>query len=93
MDFENIKGKRKIHKDIGLRLKQLRLNSKLTQLMLAKDFHTGQDTISKYECGLYITKKLAVLYSIRFNASYDWILTGEGEMYNEVSNGNANWSC
>lgn len=79
LDRENFKRNKK--PEIGARFRELRVEEKLSQMQLAKEFYTGQEKISLYESGYNITKKLIVLYTLRFNVNFEWLSTGEGEKY------------
>ena len=74
---ENIKNNKKYKlnsKEIGLRLKQLRIKNNLTQKELAKIFNTTQSNISSYEHGnTLILTAFLYNYSKYFNISLDYL--------------------
>jgi transcriptional regulator with XRE-family HTH domain len=71
-------------KEIGIKLKQIRLKNKLTQMELAKILNTTQSNISSYENGktLILT---AFIYSFakHFKVSLDY-LTGRSNIINTI---------
>lgn len=71
-EFKNIRLNKK---NIGNKLKQVRLENKLTQGDLARSINTTQSVISAYENGL-VTIQTAFLYEIciKYHASADFIL-------------------
>lgn len=68
------------------RFKLLRKKIKLTQKELANILHINQSTIQAYENGKAFpsSKKLEILFR-EFNININWIITGEGEMFLELS--------
>lgn len=62
-------------KEIGKRLKQLRLKNKLTQKELAKILNTTQSNISSYESGkTLILTAFLYNYAKHFNISIDYLV-------------------
>lgn len=70
---------------IGHRIKQLRKSAKLSQVEFARRLSVTQSSISRYEslAGEPDTAFLAKLCE-RFHVNLNWLLTGEGEMYQQL---------
>ena len=68
------------------RLKKLRKTLDLTQQAFADRIGMKQNTIAQYEMGRTIPSD-AIIFSIcrEFNVNEDWLRTGEGEMFLEMS--------
>lgn len=66
-------------KEVGQRLREIRLQNSVTQEKLAKDFgFRRQHYISRYEIGGRIpSAEVLLLYSNRFSVSINWLLTGK----------------
>ena len=63
------------YKEIGFRLKQLRIKNKLTQKELANIFNTTQSNISSYENGnTLILTAFLYNYAKYFNVSMDYLV-------------------
>ena len=70
---------------IGHRIKQLRKSAKLSQIEFARHLSVTQSSISRYEslAGEPDTAFLSKLCE-RFHVNLNWLLTGEGEMYQQL---------
>lgn len=68
------------------RLKKLRKTLDLTQQAFADRIGMKQNTIAQYEMGRTVPSD-AIIFSIcrEFNVNEDWLRTGEGEMFLEMS--------
>lgn len=68
------------------RLKKLRKTLDLTQQAFADRIGMKQNTIAQYEMGRTIPSD-AIIFSIcrEFNVNEDWLRTGEGDMFLEMS--------
>ena len=68
------------------RIKQLRKTLKLTQAEFGERLGVASNTITTYETSVR-TPSAAVITSIcrEFNVNENWLLTGEGSMFNELS--------
>jgi transcriptional regulator with XRE-family HTH domain len=61
--------------NVGRKIKEIRLENKLTQKDFAELFFVSQDTISLWENGKsYPTVEYLIAISRRFNVSVDYIL-------------------
>lgn len=73
-------------KEIGLKLKKIRLKNKLTQDELAKILNTSQSNISSYESGkTLILTAFIYNFAIHFNISLDY-LTSRSNNVNVIKN-------
>lgn len=73
---------KKIHKNIGRRIREIRKEKNLTQSEFAKMFDITQDRLSKYETGVIgIPVEILLKISKKFNISLDWLLTGKGKKF------------
>lgn len=72
--------------DIAARLKELRKALHLTQAEFAKRIGSTQNNLTCYETGRR-NPSAAVFHSIsrEFNANEDWLRTGNGDMFNPMS--------
>lgn len=72
--------------DIAVRLKELRKSLHLTQAEFAKRIGSTQNNLTCYETGRR-NPSAAVFHSIsrEFNANEDWLRTGNGDMFNPMS--------
>lgn len=68
------------------RLKKLRKTLDLTQQAFADRIGMKQNTIAQYEMGRTIPSD-AIIFSIcrEFNVNENWLRTGEGDMFTEMS--------
>lgn len=68
------------------RLKKLRKSLDLTQQAFADKIGMKQNTIAQYEMGRTIPSD-AIIFSIcrEFNVNENWLRTGEGDMFMEMS--------
>lgn len=68
------------------RLKKLRKTLDLTQQAFADRIGMKQNTIAQYEMGRTVPSD-AIIFSIcrEFNVNEDWLRTGEGDMFLEMS--------
>lgn len=68
------------------RLKKLRKTLDLTQQAFADRIGMKQNTIAQYEMGRTIPSD-AIIFSIcrEFNVNENWLRTGEGDMFMEIS--------
>lgn len=70
----------------GLRIKKLRKALEMTQNDFAIRIGLTQNTITKYETGLRSPSNQIVISICReFNVNEKWLRTGEGEMFNPMS--------
>lgn len=71
---------------IGLRIKQLRDQKKLSQVELSRKLSVTQSSISRYEslAGDPDSAFLSGLSRVFPDISMTWLLTGEGDMFNQV---------
>lgn len=68
------------------RIKQIRKNAKLTQVEFGEKIGVKGNTITNYENGLRNPTDAVILSICReFNINEDWLRTGEGDMFVEVS--------
>ena len=68
-------------KDIGLRIKQLRLENNLTQTEFAARIGAKQANLSYIENdGYKISLDIIMKIISKFDISYEWLLAGKGEM-------------
>lgn len=79
----------KIRKEVNKlkdRLKKLRKTLDLTQQAFADRIGMKQNTIAQYEMGRTIPSD-AIIFSIcrEFNVNENWLRTGEGDMFMEMS--------
>ena len=72
---------------IGLRIKQLRKAKKLSQVELARRLSVTQSSISRYESlnGDPDSSFYTIMAKVFPDVSITWLLTGEGEMFNQVA--------
>lgn len=70
---------------IAQRIKDLRLEKRLSQVDFAKQLGISQAAVSHYEKGER-TPDSAFMHKVcsKFNLNINWLLTGEGERYNSV---------
>jgi len=70
------------HKNIGINLRKVRRDNKLTQLELAQKLHIANSLLSSYEKGRYLIST-ASLYSIckLFNTKADYLLNRHENEY------------
>ena len=82
----NINKKRGETKKLNERLKKLRKTLDLTQQAFADRIGMKQNTIAQYEMGRTVPSA-AIIFSIcrEFNVNENWLRTGEGEMFVEMS--------
>ena len=68
------------------RIRQLRKHLKLTQTEFGERLGIAGNTVTTYETSVRVPSS-AVITSIcrEFNVNEDWLLTGEGEMFNELT--------
>lgn len=73
--------------NIGARVRELRKTLKLTQAEFGKRLSVSVDVITNIEGGrLARPEQKEPLYKLmckEFNANYEWLMTGKGEMFNE----------
>lgn len=71
--------------DIGIRIKRIRLEKKLTQDEFGKRIGSARNTVANYENGNR-TPSNAVFSLIckEFNVNEDWLRSGTGEMFDEI---------
>ena len=70
----------------GLRIKDLRKTLEMTQSDFAVRIGLTQNTITKYETGLRSPSNQIVISICReFNVNEDWLRTGNGDMFNPIS--------
>jgi|Deesub1362B_J571_1020462.scaffolds.fasta_scaffold00015_177 transcriptional regulator with XRE-family HTH domain len=73
---------KKIHKNIGSRIREVRKEKKLTQVEFAELFDITQDKLSKYETGMVCAPiELLLKISEKFKISLNWLLKGKGDKY------------
>ncbi|MEJ5227226.1 XRE family transcriptional regulator [Thermodesulfovibrio sp.] len=69
-------------KNLGHRIKEARIKAKLTQVELAKRLNIAYQTLNKYEKGHRIPdSEILRRIAIETNCNPTWLLTGEGEMF------------
>lgn len=70
----------------GLRIRELRKTLEMTQNDFAVRIGLTQNTITKYETGLRSPSNQIVISICReFNVNEDWLRTGNGDMFNPIS--------
>lgn len=70
----------------GLRIRELRKTLEMTQNDFAVRIGLTQNTITKYETGLRSPSNQIVISICReFNVNEDWLRTGNGNMFNPMS--------
>lgn len=70
----------------GLRIRELRKSLEMTQSDFATRIGLTQNTITKYETGLRSPSNQIVVSICReFNVNEDWLRTGNGDMFNPMS--------
>lgn len=69
--------------EIGVRLKGLREEKKMSQYELSLEMGVTRESIAKYETGKRITLDAVDIYSDYFNVNVDYILYGSGQKRNE----------
>lgn len=70
----------------GLRIRELRKTLEMTQNDFAIRIGLTQNTITKYETGLRSPSNQIVISICReFNVNEDWLRTGNGDMFNPMS--------
>lgn len=70
----------------GLRIRELRKTLEMTQNDFAVRIGLTQNTITKYETGLRSPSNQIVISICReFNVNEDWLMTGNGDMFNPMS--------
>lgn len=70
----------------GLRIRELRKTLEMTQNDFAVRIGLTQNTITKYETGLRSPSNQIVISICReFNVNEDWLRTGNGDMFNPMS--------
>lgn len=68
------------------RIKEIRKAEKLTQTKFGDKLSVSRDVISSFESGRVEPKPIFLNYLCEiFNINKDWLLTGEGEMYKQLS--------
>jgi len=71
---------------IGKRIKDIRENKKITQKDFGEEIGVSRDVISNIEYGrVEVKEHIIKLIIMKFNASEEWLRTGEGEMYNSYN--------
>lgn len=66
------------------RIKQIRKDKKLSQLQFGKSLNISQNHISAIEHGTRaVTDRLISDICRIYNVNKDWLMTGEGEMYDD----------
>jgi len=79
--------KLEIDKNIGKRIKKIRLEYGLNGIKFAESIGIKQGTLSEFETGKNDVRKTIVLaISYIYNVNPDWLLTGEGEPYRKADN-------
>ena len=72
--------------DIGERIKKLRQKIRITQQSFADSLGLKQNTIATYEMGRLQPSDRTIADICReFNVNEEWLRTGEGEMFVEMS--------
>ncbi len=62
-------------KNIGIRIKDIRLENKLSQQQFGEKLAVSQDTVSLWECGKSLpSAEFLIAISKNFNVSVDYIL-------------------
>lgn len=75
-----------MNKEILNRTIKVRKDANLTQEAFGEKLFLTRSSISKIELGLRdYTQKTLLDICEKFNINYDWLLTGEGEMYKETA--------
>lgn len=70
----------------GLRIRELRKTLEMTQNDFAVRIGLTQNTITKYETGLRSPSNQIVISICReFNVNEEWLKTGNGDMFNPMS--------
>jgi len=73
-----------LNSSINERLKQVRIDKSLTQKVFAKSLGIAQGFLSEIEKGKkQPSDTLLLALSYRYKINIDWLLSGEGEMYNK----------
>lgn len=68
------------------RIKEIRKAENLTQSKFGEKLSVSRDVISSFESGRVEPKPIFLNYLCEvFNVNKEWLLTGEGEMYNAIS--------
>lgn len=72
---------------IGLRVKEFRTSQNLTQDELGSKLGVSRDAINNIERGRLkkLPEAIIKLICLKFNVDYDWIMTGQGEMFHKSS--------
>lgn len=71
---------------IGDRIKSIRISENLSQEEFGKKLNLSRSIISCYEKGLREITTRSIKDIVReFNIDENWIYTGEGEMYHEIT--------
>lgn len=68
------------------RIKTIRKNEGLTQIAFGEKLSVTRDVISNFESGRVEPKPIFLNYLCEiFNINKDWLFTGNGEMYNSLT--------
>ena len=72
---------------VGLRVKEFRTSQNLTQDELGSKLGVSRDAINNIERGRLKKLREATikLICLKFSVDYDWLMTGEGEMFHNSS--------
>lgn len=67
---------------IGMRIKQAREELKLSRMDIAGFLGCSRSQAGHFETGYSLPSiELLLLFSVKYNVSADWILTGKGKMF------------
>lgn len=72
---------------VGLRVKEFRTSQNLTQDELGSKLGVSRDAINNIERGRLkkLPEATIKLICLKFSVDYDWLMTGEGEMFHNSS--------
>lgn len=81
---------RKIDQELGRRFIELRKSLGLTQTEIAEKIGIHYTSYQSYEKGAYPNGKNIRKISNAINVSFNWLLSGDGEMFFQDENGRKN---
>ena len=81
-----IKIRKEVRQELNERLKKLRKTLDMTQQAFADKLGVKRNTVGQWECGVNpLTDQTVVSICREFNVNENWLRTGEGDMFTEMS--------
>ena len=81
-----IKIRKEVRQELNERIKKLRKTLDMTQQAFADKLGVKRNTVGQWECGVNpLTDQTVVSICREFNVNENWLRTGEGDMFTEMS--------